>query len=212
MPAAPQDILTRDRARAALRIDGTAGDDDLDASIAAAVDYCERLAAKPLLDRTETMQVRRPSLSNSPLLLPSIYVKSVTAIRYWETDQELRDEPAGTVMTGRSDPPDDADDPIGRLEAPVDRHYTAVWPPATGWPEVLTDSWFLVTYVEGWPDAAGDPDADGYDVAADIPGIAGIRKAVTLMAGVYYDGITEDTHRRAVADLLQPFRDARFLV
>ena len=200
MPPAALDILPLATAKGALRIDDDAGDADLTASINAAVDYCQRLAGKPFLDVTEKLYIARPALSDSPMRIPRRYVRSISGIAYWEKTQKLRDEPSGTVLLAYAAPenPADGEDPIGRMQE--DGYDTLVWPPAAGWPEVLTDSAFLVTVVLG------------FEAAADIPGIDGIRKAVTLQAGVYYDGIVEDTHRKAVLRLLKPYRDARAFV
>ena len=209
------DILSLEKAKGALRIDAAAGDDDLQESIHAAVDYCSRMAGKPFVDRRETTMVNRPFTDDRPIRLASIYVKSIDAIRFWTPAQAYREEPAGAVLVRPSDPPVEGEDPIGRF-AICDRDYTAVWPPAAGWPAVLVvdarHSPFQVTYTEGWPDAAGDQDAADYDVAGDIPGIKGIRKAVALMAGAYHDGTVEEDMQRAVTSLLQPFTDARFQV
>jgi len=210
MPSDPLDILSLDAAKAALRIDGNAGDADLTSSIKAAVDYCQRLCGKPFLDLTEDLYVSRPALSDAPMRIPRRDVKSIAGIRYWMVAQELREEPSGIVMVGPSDPPVATDDPIGRRRE--DGYDTLVWPPAAGWPEVLTGSSLLVKVTTGFADAEGDREAEGYDIAADIPGIAGIRKAVALQTSVYNDGIVEDTHRRAVLDLLRPYMDARGLV
>ncbi len=198
MPTAASEILTADQAKAALRIDGTAGDDDLAASINAAVDYCQRLAGKPFLDITESLYVPRPALADTPMRIPRRDVKSIASIQYWTASQELREDPGGAVMVGPSDPPVNTDDPIGRMQETG--YETLVWPPAAGWPEVLTDSCLLVSVTTG------------FATAGDIPGINGIRKAVTLMAGLYYDGIVEDAHRMAVLRLLEPYRDARGFV
>ena len=196
------DILSLDAAKFALRVeDGTGIDDEITRCIQAAADYCARVAAKPLVDRTATFLAPRPATASIPIRLPSIYVKSITEIQYWETTQGLREEPAGTVMPVPSNPPAETDDPVGRRQV-VDRHYTAVWPPASGWPEVLSEngveSGFLFTYVEG--------------IANPLPGLAGISKAMTLMTGVYFEGAVEEEYEAAVRTLLQPFVDARWQV
>ena len=194
MPSVATDILSVEAAKLSLRIDGSDADADLEASIAAAVAWCETYASKPLLDRTVTTHVRRPIPASEPLCLPSIYVKSITRIEYWTPAQALREGPAGTVMVGPSDPPEATDDPIGRREV-VNRYFTAVYPPAAGWPEVLTDSRLRVVWVEGFD---GDP-----------AGIDGIRKAVTLMTGAIFDGTVDPAHRIAAHGMLQPFVDSR---
>ena len=194
------DILSVADAKFALRVEDAAGiDDEITRCINAAADYCARVAAKPLVDRTETFLAPRPETASIPIRLPSIYVKSITQIQYWETTQYLREEPSGSVMVGPSDPPQPSDDPIGRLQV-VDRHYTAVWPSSAGWPQVLSEngveSGFLFTYVEG--------------IADPLPGLAGIAKAMTLMTGVYFEGAVEAEYEEAVRTLLQPFVDARW--
>lgn len=200
MPTDALDILPLATAKGALRIDDTAGDADLTASIKASVDYCQRLAGKPFLDITENLYIARPALSDSPMRIPRRYVRSISDIAYWQKTQKLREDPSGEVLLAYADPgaPQDDEDPIGRTQE--DGYDTLVWPPSAGWPEVLTDSAFLVTVVLG------------YATADVIPGIEGIRKAVTLQAGVYYDGIVEDMHREAVLRLLEPYRDARGFV
>ena len=196
------DILSVAAAKFALRIEDAPGiDEEIARHIGAAVDFCAEIAAKPLVDRTETFLAPRPASASGTVRLPSIYVKSITTVQYWETTQKLREDPTGEVMVAASDPPDDADDPIGRREV-VERHYTAVWPPASGWPEVLSEngveSGFLFTYVEGIKDP--------------LPGLLGISEAVALMTNVYHEGASEKEYTDAVRTLLQPFVDARWQI
>ena len=208
------DILSVSQAAYALRIDDDLGTSEapseaaqeLERSINAAVQYCERYADKPLTDRTTVYNVNRPAVSEYPLYVPTIYVKSVAGIRFWLTTQKLREEPSGAVLIAYADPdsPQDDEDPIGRIEAHRDR--TAIWPPSNGWPAVLTDSSMVVTVVEGFPDATdANPDPIG--------GLDGVRKAVQVLTGINYEGMyISDTETNAVHRLLQPFVDARWQI
>lgn len=210
MPANATDIVSVVDAAFALSIDGAEFDAEgvpandiareVARCIAAGADWCAELADKPLVDRTATFTAPRPVPASCPIRLPSPYVKSITSIRYWRTTQALREDPAGTVMVGPSDPAQPSDDPIGRLEV-VDRHYTAVWPPAAGWPEVLWEngvrSGFRVVYVEGFDDDALESED-------------GIAKAVTMAAGMFYEGAQEEDYSATVRALLQPFVDGRW--
>ena len=205
MPRKATDILSIDQAAWDLRIDGDLGTEASPTpvrtavlrAINSAVEYCEGLTAKPLIDRPRTEMVARPVRANYPMQLDSIYVLSIESIAYWKPMQALRQEPTGTVLVAYADPnaPLKTEDPIGRKEV-YDRHWTAVWPPAAGWPATLTDSRLRVTYTEG--------------IADPLPGLDGIRQAVTVMAGANYDGIVSDRYEAVVRRLLQPFVDARW--
>ena len=210
MPANATDIVSVVDAAFALSVDGAEFDaegapaNDIAREVArcigAGADWCAELADKPLVDRTATFTAPRPVPASCPIRLPSPYVKSITSIAYWRTNQALREPPAGSVPTTHQNPADPTI--IGRLEV-VDRHYTAVWPPAAGWPEVLWEngvrSGFQVVYVEGIEDG-------------ELQSQEGIAKAVTMAAGMFYEGAQEEDYSATVRALLQPFVDGRWQI
>lgn len=166
--------------------------DQVTGCIESAVEYCAGHANLPLLDVTETYRLRRP-LTNCPAILPAANVKTITSIAYWRTSQNLREPPSGSVMVGPSDPL--ADDETGRIvEVGPTTH---VWPPAAGWPNVLTDSLLEFTVVRGFED-----DDDGNPA---IPNLAGIKKAVALATWLQFEGDTRLATLQRVHDLLTPF-------
>ena len=185
MPSAATDILSLEEARLQLRLDDDVEDSLVESAVQGAVDYCQRLAGKPFLDVATTLYLERPSLADAPMRIPRRDVKSIRTVQYWETSQELRDDPSGTVAVND----------LGRRQE--DGWDTLLWPPEDGWPEVLTDSVFQVGMTLGFADADS------------IPGIAGIRQAVRAMTTVHFEGTPEEDYRNLVLDLLQPYRDAR---
>ena len=187
MPSAATDIFSLAEARLQLRLDDDVEDPLVESAVQGAVDYCQRLAGKPFLDVATTLYLERPSLADAPMRIPRQDVKEITAFEYWETSQEWRDEPSGTVVV----------DDLGRRQE--DGWDTLLWPPEDGWPEVLTGSVFQVGMTLGFADADS------------IPGIAGIKMAVAAMTTVHFEGTPEEDHRNLVLDLLTPYRDARAL-
>ncbi len=174
------EILTESQARAGLKLDADA---DVSAAIKAAISYIERYVGA-LVDRDVTFLMDRPLCADDPIVLPFNRVKAVKKMETWATDASLRDDPADIDVST-----------LGRIEnIPWN---TEIWPPEGGWPEILENSQFRITLTLGWK------------TAEEIPGLDGIRAALILQAGVYYDGILEDTHRKAIMALITPFSDPR---
>lgn len=184
---AAADLVPIADARFALRVDETGADFDSEIGrcIAGAVEWAERFLGWPLADRAREEMAARPADADSPVYLASRYLKSVTGIAYWQPTQALREEPAGSVEISE----------LGRIAKGDDA--TAVYPPAGGWPEILSDSAFRFRYVEGW------------DSVADIPHLAAIRRAVLTVASGRYEGVANWRHEAAASVILEPFADGR---
>lgn len=93
------DILSLADAKSELRLpaDHVSQDALLTSLIAQAVSFVSSDAALPLLDRAETVWPSWPR-EKSPMRIPVRHVRSVTSISYWEPDQALSADPAGTVV------------------------------------------------------------------------------------------------------------------
>ena len=127
------DILTLADARIQLGVDDGIPDVDTRVirALTSAVGYIEKETGVPLIEKPETFVVSIRG-NDLPAILPRKYIKSVDEVRYWQSGQEMREEPSGTVEI--------AD--LGRMEEITYRDYTLVWPPAGGWPMRLYGSEF----------------------------------------------------------------------
>ena len=102
------DILSRADAARQLRIDaeyqsdGTWDDPDngalLETAVRQAVQFVSVQTGLPLLDEIGVWELPVPMTSDYPLTLPSMFVRSVGAIAYWQPDQRAREEPKGRVQ------------------------------------------------------------------------------------------------------------------
>lgn len=103
-----------------------------------AVTHVADATGLPLIDRTNSLFLPRPD-NGDPLYFTIVggHVKSVSEIRYWTTGAALRSAPDGTI----------AGADLGRLQSW--RSEYNVWPPAAGWPEVITKSHFVVDLARG---------------------------------------------------------------
>ena len=108
----------------------------LTGQIAGAVSFVSRYLRSPLLDRSEVFGCSRPSYSGTPIILPTVGVRSVGSIRYWTTDGSLREAPDGTIAV----------DTLGRL---VEYSGFVIYPPADGWPLVLDNSHIEIVVTRG---------------------------------------------------------------
>ena len=149
MATQPTEILSVDEAKAQLRIDDDDTDMLLNAAIAAAVADAARRIGRPLIDRELVLQAKRPE-KRLPLAVPTPYMRAMPlpVIRYWEPEQELRENPTGEVDAAT----------LGRTDPVADLPNTLIYPPAAGWPDSLRESTYQVTVTVGWdvPEADGD--------------------------------------------------------
>lgn len=111
--------------------------------IAAAVDFVSRELGRPLLDLREKKWIPRPGDSTNPIWFRAGDVSAVTAIAYWTPAGELRAAADGVIALNT----------LGRIELDADdqgqaagENLIAIYPPAAGWPEVLADTCFRVSY------------------------------------------------------------------
>ena len=194
MPTSATDFVSLTVAKESLRIDGTYLDGDLENNLEAGVQAVERDTGYIILDRTKKLNVERPLDSDCPAMVNAMAVKSVTSIAYWTPTQKLRENPSGVVMIAPSDPPVDTDNPIGRTEQVTEQLFE-IWPPATGWPEILTQSHLVITISQGW-----DDDFTG------LPNINILKRAVIIWAGRGLDGIAVDPGERAYWNIIATAR------
>ena len=108
----------------------------LTGQIAAAVSFVSRHLRVPLLDRAEVFGCSRPSYAATPIILPTVGVRSVNSVKYWLPDGSLREAPGGTIAV----------DTLGRL---VDHCGFVIYPPADGWPVILANSLIEIVVTRG---------------------------------------------------------------
>jgi len=183
MPVTLEEVLPLDDLKRAIRVDGDFDDARVTMARDAAVRYCEGFYGFPIITRTGEYEVNRPRRAEDPAWIPAAPISITEAVKYWTTSGKRREEPNGTIAA--------AD--LGRVKQSGYK-MTKVWPPANGWPEMLrvleqgrraySPMEFTVT--------------EGYDSAADIPDIEGIREAMILQARINYDGLNDPMHMEAV--------------
>ena len=108
----------------------------LTGQIAAAVSFVSRHLRVPLLDRTEDFRCSRPSYAATPIILPTVGVRSVNSVKYWTPTGSLREDPGGTIAVAT----------LGRL---VNYCGFVIYPPADGWPLVLDNSHIEIVVTRG---------------------------------------------------------------
>ena len=147
MPTKPLDILSLEDAKLNLAIGGTTAEDReaftaldtlLTDQITQAVSRATNRINVPLLDRDEVYPVY--GYGDEPIRLRKTYAKAVKSLSYWQPSQSLREEPAGTIAV--------AD--LGRsgYVAGSGINYE-IWPTASGWPSVLSDTCINLTLTRG---------------------------------------------------------------
>ena len=186
MPATALEVLSLDAAKTALRIDTNDHDTEIATAIIAAVQYCSAIANLPLVDNEVTYSIARLG-TDEPIHLPTRYMKpplnrAIKSILYWSTDQALREEPTGVIPI--------AD--LGRFEVLSQIRRTYIYPPADGWPSILTGSVFMVTAKLG------------FEI---LPNSEAIQRCVALMTRIYWEGDSDVAVLQMVADILTPFSD-----
>ena len=186
MPTTALDVLSLDAAKTALRIDTNDHDAQITTAIIAAVQYCSAIANLPLVDNVVTYSIARLG-TDEPIHLPTRYMKpplsaAITSIKYWSTDQALREEPTGVVPI--------AD--LGRFEVLSQIRRTYIYPPTGGWTDILTGSVFMVTAKLGFD---------------TLPNVEALRQCVALMTRIYWEGDSDVAVLQMVADILTPFSD-----
>ena len=151
-------------AGSSMRVEFVAGAQDqlLQAQIDASISFISHEQPAPLIDHPETILVE-PVAGDDLLAFAAVGVKSISGIKYWTSSGALRDAPDGTI----------AGADLGRFVP--DRRFVSVYGPVGGWPEVLSDSRFEVTFVRGIEDAL----------------IPAFRAAVASQVRHHYDGFRE---------------------
>ena len=117
--------------------DSTAYDARVTRAVKSAVSYVAHRTGRPLIERSLTVDAPRIGTA-LPLMVPLLDIKTISAVKYWSVDQELREEAAGSIEPGT----------LGRRKETL--RATAVWAPEGGWPEILRDSTFEVTATIGF--------------------------------------------------------------
>ena len=193
MAATALDVLSLARLKHELRIEEDEDSQDtlLTGQIMASVSHVEQSITVPLLDRTETLYILRPS-HERPTFLRATYIKQVSAVRYWTSDGELRSDPDGVIEVenlGRQRSEHVNATPYGL------RHHVAlgrwVWPPDGGWPESLSGSCFEFDITRGLNITAVEE---------------GLVQAVILCCRQLYDGREEIKPTTAYKQFIKPWK------
>lgn len=191
MAATALDVLSLERLKHELRIDPTetSQDSTLIGQIQASVSHVAQSVTVPLLDRTETLYVRQ-SPSDRPAFLRATYVKQVSAVRYWTPDGALR-LPANASIAladlGRQQPSFTNSAGLRLGEA----LGLWVWPPADGWPPVLSGSCFEFDILRG------------LDIGPEEEALV---QAVILCCRQLYDGREEIRPTTAYKQFIKPWK------
>ena len=173
------EVVSLERVKTDLRIETAGHDDLLKGQIAEAVSFVSRMIGMPLVETVETIYAERPVDPVAVLTFPARVVQEVTKVQFWTPAGALREEPDGLI--------DGAD--LGRRVS-IDR-WTAVHPPAAGWPDVLSGS---LLAVEVKRQLILDAKTDA------------LKRAVILGVRQSYDGHHEIKPTAAVYALIAPFR------
>ena len=186
MPTTALDVLSLDAAKTALRIDTNDHDAEITTAIIAAVQYCSAIANLPLVDNVVTYSIPWNG-SGKPIYVPTRYMKppirdAITPIKYWSTDQAMREEPTGVIPIAG----------LGRFDVVSKSRRTDIYPPKDGWPDILSFSTFMVTAKLG------------FDI---LPNVEALRQCVALMTRIYWEGDSDVAVLQMVADILTPFSD-----
>lgn len=143
MAATALDIVSLERMKDELRIpySEVSQDSMITGQLQVGVSFVAQEVTAPLIDRTEMIQVQERSKERS-IFLRASYLKQVMGVRYWNPDGALRMPANASIMVaelGRTQ--HHYRRGVGPLWAGLSRGLW-VWPPADGWPEVLTGSCF----------------------------------------------------------------------
>ena len=186
MPTTALDVLSLDAAKTALRIDSDDHDAEITTAIIAAVQYCSVIANLPLVDNVVTYSIVRHA-TEIAIQVPTQHMKpplntAISSIKYWSTDQAMREEPTGVIPI--------AD--LGRFDVVSQYGRTDIYPPKDGWPDILSYSTFRVTALLG------------FDI---LPNAEALKQCVALMTRIYWEGDSDVAVLQMVADILTPFSD-----
>ena len=193
MAASQDDVLNLEEIKRQLRIGGdtpesraafTEENEMLTDLIGQAISHIEDAIGQPVIEKTQAYFIPRWG-EDTAIAISLRYIESVSEIKYWTSDGALRSNPDGTIPV--------AD--IGRNGYLLDhggeyRKCYTIYPPADGWPEILTDSALQVSFVRGI-DVAGE----GKSLVA----------ATVLIVRQLYDGFQEIRPTAAYLRLVAPF-------
>ena len=171
------DVLSLELLKYELRLPQSEVEHDalLTAQTSAAVAFVSKYLPAPLLDRAEGFRCFRPGDPVAPIVLPTDNVRAVTSASYWTANGSLLDAPDGVVA-------------VGTLGRTLDSGGFVIYPPVTGWPEVLDNSKMVIVVKRGM----------------DTP--PALRSAVMLCVRQLYDGYREIRPREAFWAMLEPWR------
>ena len=136
MASGASDIVTLARMKTELRIPATITDHDLiiEGQINSAISWVSESTGHPLIDVTKN--VYECPYGDEPILISTHFAKSLTRIKYWDADGDLNSAPNMTLSGATLQ---------NRIFG-----IASIYPPATGWPDILTGSRFEITIVEGF--------------------------------------------------------------
>ena len=177
MATAAISIVTLQIMKSELRIPATITDHDLiiEGQIRSAVSWVSEATGHPLVDVTKKVYVC-PRGDSAPILIETRFAKSLSSIKYWDSNGALNME-ANAILGG------------GFLSNRV-FGVAYIYPPDNGWPEILTGSSFEITIIEGY----------------DITVISEVLKhAVILLVRDLYTGIRDEKSDSKIYSMIRPF-------
>lgn len=155
-----------------------------------AVALCERILGYKIIDAPVKIKTHRPLSKDDVMSIFTLEkLKSITQVQYWTSSAALRDEPDGTIAgadLGRLT----SNEPFFSGACSEARATHWVYPPITGWPNVLLNSAFEITALAG----------------IDLTGAnMGIKRAIILTVRHFYDGYAEVRPNSAIYQFLKPY-------
>ena len=176
MASGANDIVTLERMKTELRIPATITDHDLiiEGQIKSAISWVSEATGHPLIDITK--KIYDCPYGASPILISTHFAKSLSGIKYWDSDGSLNAGPnatlTGSYLTNRI---------LG---------IASVYPPDEGWPDILAGSLFEITLIEG------------YDITSESEAL---EHGVILLVRDLYTGVRDERTDSIIYSIIDPF-------
>ena len=198
MATSATDIISLNEAKRQVGIseDDTSDDANVTSAISGAVGVAQSFLEIPLLDVNETLRETDRQIcfysASQPIMVrardiypappnpnPDSLTDGIEAIRYWTTDQEIREEAGGTIDVAT----------LGRRVESWPS--TLIYPPDDGWPERLSQTGFEIDVRRGYEIKTGQED---------------IKSAILILTQMIYDAPDRIDQRSAPFTLLSRFK------